>query len=139
MAKGPHEPYLASAGERYHEAYGRMARAVRGVFPKAKEVFESDMPAWKVPRPPGAPRPAREGTMPADTVFIGLVERKAGLTVHLWYPGDYSLFDHHKDALGEAGFKAMRGCLVYNRKGPFPVEAVETLLRRIREADERGA
>ncbi len=74
--------------------------------------------------------------MDPSTVYVGLAERKSGITVSVWYPGDYYLLDAHGVALRAAGFKVMRGCLSFARKAPFPVAALEALLGAVRASDE---
>jgi uncharacterized protein YdhG (YjbR/CyaY superfamily) len=133
-----HEACLQKASERFRDAYAGVSRAVLRTFPKARPVVEFGMPAWLITRPKGAPRPEREGTMPSDRVFVGLVERKGGVTVHLWYPGDYDLLDRNGAALREAGFKVMRGCLVFNRKQEFPASSIEELLKKVKKLDAAG-
>lgn len=130
--------YLARASDRYRAAHDGVAREVRRAWPRAKATFAYGMPAWVAKRPAGAPMPEREGTMDPSQVFVGLVERKAGLTVHFWYPGDAHLLGRHADALAEAGVRTMRGCLVFNRKGEFPVEAVGRVFQAARDLDAGG-
>ena len=119
----------------FPEVRAQVERAVKKVFPKAEPVEEFGMEGWRIRRPKDAPRPAKEGTMPSDFVMVLLADRKAGPTLHLWYPGDYHLLDARKDALEEAGFKVMRGCLAFSRKAEYPVAAVETLMRDVKAMD----
>lgn len=131
-----HAAYLAGRSPRYLAAYDALGREIKKRFPKAKPVFQWDMPAWVVARPAGAPMPERAGTMDPHTIFVGLVERAGGITTHVWYPGDYHLLSASKAELAEAGFKVMVGCLQYNRKtGDYPVAPVAALLDKMRAMD----
>ena len=135
----PHAPYLRGASERYQDVHAALDVLLTEAFANLERTMLYDMPSWLVARPPEAPRPEREGTLPSDKVYFGLADRKAGVTLNLWYPGDYLLFDHHADALKAAGLKVMRGCLAYNRKtGTFPVEALTPLLDEIKQRDGLG-
>lgn len=122
----------------FEEIRAQVDRVVRKVFPKAKRSAESGMEGWAIPRPEDAPRPTREGTMPGDRIMVLLADRKAGPTLHVWYPGDARGLRAHEAELSAAGFKVMVGCLVFSRKQPYPVDAVETLLRRLKERDAGG-
>lgn len=122
----------------FDEVRDDVAKVVRRVFPRAQAVRESGMDGWRIARPKGAPRPAREGTMPADFVYVLLADRKAGPTLHVWYPGDYDWLDARKDELTEAGFKVMRACLQFMRKREYPVAAVEKLLRDVKAMDAKA-
>jgi hypothetical protein len=108
---------------------------VKKVFPSATPGREFGVDGWSIARPKGAPRPAREGTMPSDRIMIGVVERKAGPTLYVWYPGGdvHGLAAH--PGLAEAGFKVMVGCLVFTKKQPYPFDAVEGLLRALKAKD----
>lgn len=134
MATG-HEPYLERSGERYREAHEAVEAMLEDRFPVFDRVFENGMPMWRIPRPDGAPMPEREGTIDAAYVHIGLVERKAGLTLHLWYPPEYDLIDRFAEELVAAGLKPMQGCVQFNRMGAFPATAIEPLLDHIHNAD----
>lgn len=123
----PHARRVRDGDARYQQAYRAVAAAVAAAFPDARPVEAHGMPGWMAPRPPEAPRPAR-GTFDPDHVFVGLADRKAGPTLHVWHPGDPGLLDRHADALRAAGFKVMVGCLPYARQGPYPQVAVARLL-----------
>jgi uncharacterized protein YdhG (YjbR/CyaY superfamily) len=123
------QAYLEQASERFRTAYSEVERLVRARFPNAEATFEWSMPGWKAPRE-HVPE-ARVGTIDPAYVWIFLVDRKAGITLHFWNPADYYFLDQHKAALQQAGFKVMRGCLQFNRKGAYPVAAVERLLAAI--------
>lgn len=124
--------YIAAASPRYQAALAAVRRSVRAVFPEAKPVFAWGMPGWTIPRPPGAPRPAR-GTADPGHVFVGLVERKRGVTLHFWHPGDHELLKRHQRPLAKAGFKVMRGCVVCARDD-FPAGPIEAVLKDVRDA-----
>lgn len=135
----PRDAYVKAASPRYQDAHTRLARLVKRRLPRARKILQHGMPGWVAPRPPGSPRPARAGTLPPDRVYVFLAERKAGLTLHLWYPGDYGLLEKHKRALEEAGFKVMRGCLQFNRRGELPLAPVDALLARVHALDHPPA
>jgi Domain of unknown function (DU1801) len=116
-------------------AHDALERLVVGVFPRARPGFAWGMPGWVVDRPPGAPRPPVEGTIPSDKTFIALVARKAGLTVHVLWPGDSSLLAPHEKGLKAAGYKVMVACVQFARKGDLPVAALEPVLRDAKGRD----
>jgi hypothetical protein len=60
---------------------------------------------------------------------------KSGVTFYVLHPGDYFVLEKHGAPLAEAGYKVMRGCLRWSRKGEPPMAPIEDLLRRIREED----
>jgi hypothetical protein len=113
----------------FAETFAQMQDVVLRVFPGAQAIEEWGMQGWKVPM--DHPPVGLKGTMDSNFVYVMLGDRKAGPTLHVWYPGNYYFLDEHKDELTTAGFKVMRGCLPYNRKRPYPIEVVEKLLRRI--------
>jgi hypothetical protein len=121
----------------FEDVRASVDQVVKKVFPNAtRGELSPGIRGWLVQRPPGAPRPAREGTMPSDRIFVGLAERKAGPTLYVWYPGDAGL-SARRAALEKAGFEVMVGCLVYAKKRPYPIGAVEDLLSGIRDQDAR--
>ncbi len=130
-----HADYLASASDRYQRAHGRLDELLAARFPTVERVVEHDMPMWQIRRPEDAPMPEATGTIDPELVHVGLVERKAGLTLHLWYPPEYELLAEHAEELKAAGLKVMTGCVQYNRKGELPVEAIVPLLDHIHEND----
>lgn len=130
-----HDGYLASASDRYQRAYHELEGLIEARFPTVERVLEGDMPMWQILRPEDAPRPGASGTIDPRFVHVGLVERKAGLTLHVWYPPAYELLADHADALEAAGLKVMKGCVQYNRKGDLPVDAIEPLFDHIHDAD----
>jgi hypothetical protein len=109
---------------------------VKKVFPKAtRGEIMPGAPGWIVKRPAGAPRFEREGTMPLDRISIAIADRKAGPTLYLWYPAPDGMTDETRAALTAAGFKVMVGCLVFTKKQPYPIGALEALLRRLKALD----
>jgi uncharacterized protein YdhG (YjbR/CyaY superfamily) len=120
------DAYLAQASERFRATFAALEQAVAARFPSAQPCFEWSLPGWRVPLLHVPPHPT--GTFDHTCVVILLADRKAGITLHLWNPANYRFLDEHKAELTGAGFKVMRGCLQFNRKQPYPVEAVDTLL-----------
>ena len=55
---------------------------VRRVFPKAKQGEFAGVPGWSVLRSANAPR-YEGGTMLGDKIFLGIAQRKAGVTVYV--------------------------------------------------------
>ena len=126
------EHYLAKASPRFQEAFRGLETMVKGAFPNALPVFEYKMPGWRIPRPKaGAPR-LREGTIDPDWVHLFLVERKSGITLHLWNPADYYGLERYESDLSKVGLKVMRGCVQFHRKGAFPVSAIEPMLKGVK-------
>lgn len=124
--------YLRGASPAFQEAFARMGETVRRVFPKAQAVFAYGMPGWRVPGSKPVPEEAKGGTIDPAYLWLFLVERKAGVTLHLWNPADLAGLERDRTDLEAAGFKVMRGCLQFNRKRPYPFEAVARLLERAR-------
>lgn len=111
-------------------------RTVKKVFPTAQDVKDFGMEGWRVTRPKRAPRPTLGGTMPSDFVFIFLADRKAGPTLHVWYPGHQGWLEARKAELEAAGFNVMRACLNFTRKQAYPIDSVERLLRDVKRMDD---
>lgn len=130
-----HRAVVAGADGRFQEAYGVVAAAVQDVFADAEAASAHDMAAWRVPRPPDKVEPIR-GTFDPAVIFIGLADRKAGPTLHVWHPGAYDLLDRNAAWLKAAGFKVMKGCLPWTRKGAYPAQAVGRLLEQARAVDD---
>jgi hypothetical protein len=106
-------------------------REIRTRFPQAEAVFEYNMHGWRVGRPKRVEK--WKGTIDPNYLHIFVAERKNGITLHIWNPYDpYGLAKRAKE-LQAAGFKVMRGCLVYNRKGEYPVGAITPLFDAVRE------
>lgn len=105
-----------------------IAAAFRTVHPNAEPVHAWGLDGWAVKvqdRPEGW-----TGTMDPERLMVFPLERKAGITVHVWDPRNPELLQWNDAALQAAGFKVMVGCLQWNRKAPVDVEA----LRRLFEA-----
>lgn len=123
--------YLKSTSENFRHTFREVGRVVKKVFPHSQEIFEYHMPGWKIATYREVPKNWR-GTLDPRWMMILLVERKAGVTLHIWNPSDYYYLDKHKAFLTSAGFKVMRGCLQFNKKQAFPIEAVKQLLKKIK-------
>ena len=102
------------------------------LFPDVEEVFSYGMHGWKVPRRKTVE--SRTGTMDPNWLFIGLAERAAGITLHVWNPLDWQGLKAHRAQFEAAGFKVMVGCLQFNRKSEFPVDVVDAMVARIAKA-----
>lgn len=107
------------------ELDGRMRR----LFPQAKPVVSYGMPGWVVRRPRKVEW--THGTMDPNVVQVFIAERAQGISLHLWNPYDYGMLAKRRDDLSEAGFKVMVGCLQFNRKSAYPVDAVVPLFESI--------
>ena len=68
------------------------------------------------------------GTFDLNHLQLFLVERKSGITLHIWDPRNYYGLDEVRDELTKIGFKVMRGCLVWNRKREYPVDRMKQLI-----------
>lgn len=128
----PAAGYAGTSSERFQKAFADLGALALDVFPSAESIFQWDMPGWKINLVP-LDDPNYRGTMDPNFFAIMLVERKSGLTLHIWNPRDYYGLSRSQSELGAAGFKVMRGCLVFNRKQPYPIAAVGDLLRNVRE------
>jgi hypothetical protein len=114
----------------FAETFTQVRDVVQRVFPQAEAIEEWGMRGWKVPLV-HLPE-SLKGTFDMTHLYVLLADRKAGPTLHIWYPGIYHWLDEHKAELAAAGFKVMRGCLPYSRRQPYPIDVVERLLRRIK-------
>jgi hypothetical protein len=110
---------------------------LRRRFPRVEPVVAYGMHGWRMKRP----RPVEwtTGTIDPAYVHVFVAERKQGITLHLWNPYQPDLFGRHAKSLEAAGFKVMVGCLQFNRKGDYPVDAVLPLLDAIAAAMKREA
>jgi hypothetical protein len=97
----------------------RFAGAVRAVT-------AFNMHGWQIAR---ATRiESWKGTIDPNFIHIGVAERAAGITLHLWNPYNPACLKDNFKPLTAAGFKVMVGCLQFNRKAEFPLQAVTPLL-----------
>lgn len=119
---------LAKASSLFREASDGLEAVVRRIFPGATSLLAYGMPGWSV-RVRAAPPPGYRGTMDPTHLMALLANRRTGVTLHVWNPLDHAFLEAHRTALEAAGFKVMRGCLAFRRKGPYPVGAVGALLR----------
>jgi hypothetical protein len=124
--------YLAKASPRFRQVYETLERSVRELFPDAEASFQFRMPGWKIPRPRRVDPAAVKGTLDPNWVQIYLVERKSGITLHLWNPVDFNGFRRRKKELERAGFKLMVGCLQFNRKSEYPTGLLVDLLKDVK-------
>ncbi len=132
----PHSAILHGADERYQAAHAALESAVQKVFPEAEASIAWDMACWKIPRPVDKVNSEAKGTFDPAVVVVGLADRKAGPTLHIWHPGAYDLLDQNAAWLKEAGFKVMKGCLPWSRKSDYPIEAVQRILQAARDVDQ---
>ncbi len=116
--------------ERLVATHAALDKLVRKRFKKAEDVFDYNMRGWAIRRPTTIED--WTGTVDPNFIRIYLAERKAGITIHVWNPYAWGSVD--RDELKDVGFKPMKGCLQYNRKGGVPVEALEPLLDEIAQA-----
>ena len=123
--------YLDRASPRFREVFESLARAVKEVFPDAEASFQFRMPGWKIPRRRDVDPKSVKGTLDPNWVQIYLVERRSGITLHLWNPVGVQGFQRHKAELERAGFKLMVGSLRFNRKSGYPIALVVGLLKDI--------
>jgi len=141
MAKSPRpgRESLARASPRFRAIYESIGRAVRDLFPEAVTAFEFGMPGWRIPRRRRVDPGSFKGTLDPNWVQIYLVERKSGITLHLWNPVDFNGFRRHRSELERAGFKLMMGCLRFTRKSEYPIGLAVDLLKDIEKSlDEEG-
>ncbi len=134
--------YLKKTSPRFREIHETLGRTVYTLFPEAEPAFAFGMPGWRIARrrriDPGSVR----GTLDPNWVQVYLVERKSGVTLHLWNPVDFNGAHRRRAELSRVGFKVMVGCLQFNRKSDYPMDAVRRLLEEVRrslEADARAA
>lgn len=131
--------YLKTASPRFRDIYEALARAVRELFPDAEGSFDPRMPGWKIPRRRRVDPASVKGTLDPNRAQVYLVERKSGITLHLWSPVDFDGFRRRKAELERAGFKLMVGGLQFNRKSEYPIDLVVELLRDVKKSLEEDA
>ena len=122
--------YLQKTAARFQAVFEELEDVIVDVFPSAEPVFEYGMTGWRV-RITSRPITAWKGTIDPNYLFIAIVERKSGITLHIWDPRDYYGLERVAEELTGVGFKVMRGCIQWNRKADFPLETVKNLLRRL--------
>ena len=132
MAADPIKTYLEKSSPRFQRTFHALEQIVKKRFPDAERAFGYKMPGWRILVKGRVPPEMQGGTIDARFVHIHLVERKHGITFHLWNPVDYGGLERAAPALQEAGFKVMAGCVQFNRKADFPIEAVERVLARLK-------
>ena len=111
---------------RMREVHALLDREIRSRFPEADAQFEYGMRGWRVPR--ARRLETWKGTIDPNFLHIFVAERKQGITLHYWNPMMPASFGKHAAPLAKAGFKVMVGCLQFNRKGDYPVDALKPLL-----------
>jgi hypothetical protein len=121
--------YLTTASARFRQIYAALERSVLEIFPDAEASFQSRMPGWRIPRPRHVDPASAQGTLDPNWVQIYLVERKSGITLHLWNPVDFNGFRRRDKELERAGFKLMVGSVRFNRKSEYPIGLVVDLLK----------
>lgn len=124
--------YLASTSEKFRGIFEDLKKIVMKKFSHAHEGFMWNMPGWTI-KLKNPPPPKVKGTIPHDCIAIFLVERKAGITFHIWNPFDYYLLSKNKKMLEKEGFQVMQGCLQFNKKTPYPLSAIKSLLEKIKQ------
>ena len=122
--------YLDNSSDRFRQVYSELAGTVQRVFPNAENAFAHEMPGFKV-KVSHKEIKDWKGTINPNYIQIYLVERKNGITLHIWNPLDFYGLDKKREELTKEGFKVMRGCLQWNRKQVYPMETVESLLASI--------
>jgi uncharacterized protein YdhG (YjbR/CyaY superfamily) len=121
------EAYLAGQSPEFRQAYNAIRDKVTDLFPNAMPAFEYGMPGFRVPITE-TPIVKWKGTIDPNYLIMGLVQRKRGITFHIWNPNDVDYLQKNEERLSSAGFKVMRGCVEWNRKAAFPVSEVEKML-----------
>lgn len=69
-----------------------------------------------------------KGTIDPNYLHLALVQRKRGVTFHIWNPRDDGYLQKNQEALSRAGFKVMRGCVEWNKKAAYPVGEIAKML-----------
>ncbi|MSQ41012.1 MAG: DUF1801 domain-containing protein [Dehalococcoidia bacterium] len=123
--------YLDKNPESFRQLYGELATVVAAIFPNAEKACAYNMPGFRV-RVSDEEIKDWKGTIDPNYLQIVLMQRKSGVTLHIWNPLDYDALDRKRDELIKAGFKVMVGCLQWNRKQAYPMDVVERLLNSLR-------
>jgi len=124
--------YLKKASPEFAKIFEELQKTVKQVFPDAEEIFEWGMPGWRVQRKIPAPTEPVKGTIDPRYVTILFVERKGGTSLHVWNPGDFYGLEKERKKLEGAGFKVMRACLEYRRKGEYPLRVLEKVFQAVK-------
>jgi len=122
--------YLGKSSDRFRQVYSELERVIEGVFPRGEQAFAYKMPGFRV-KVSGREITGWKGTIDPNYLQIFLVERKSGITLHIWNPLDFYGLDKRREELTQAGFRVMRGCLQWNTKRAYPMETVKGLLESI--------
>ena len=123
---------LDESSDRFKQVYADIEAVVRGIFPTAERVVAYKMPGFKIRIGDEGVKSWR-GTIDPNYLQLFLVERKSGITLHLWNPRDYDGLERRRAELSAVGFKVMRGCIQWNRKQAYPVETVRSLLESVKQ------
>lgn len=131
--------YLEDASPRFRQVHAALTQSIQALFPDAEPAFAFGMTGWRIPRRRWInPRSVR-GTLDPNWVQIYLVERKSGMTLHLWNPADFGVMHRRETELSRVGFKVMVGCIQFNRKADYPIETVDRLLEDVKRSLEDDA
>lgn len=114
---------------RFEAARAALDGHLQRLFPGVERVEAYGMHGWRVPRPRQVEW--THGAVDPNLVQLFLAERSQGISLHLWNPYDHGMLSKRRDRLADAGFKVMVGCVQYNRKGDYPVDAIVPLLEAI--------
>lgn len=135
----PVEAYLKKTSPRFRGINDELDRTIHRLFPENERVFVYGLPGWRIARRRRIDPKSVKGTIDSNWVHIFLAEREAGITLHIWNPVDFNAMQRRKAELSGAGFKVMVGCLQFNRKSDYPVDAVRPLLEDVRRSLEADA
>ena len=124
--------YLNASSERFQDVFQGLSAAVYESFPEAESTSAHGMPGFKA-RVTDTRQEERRGTFDPNHLQLFLVERKSGISFHIWDPRNYYGLDEVRDELAKVGFKVMRGCLVWNRKREYPFERMKGLIASLAE------
>lgn len=123
-----HVNLVAATTPPFQALHDSIHAALRQRFPGTEPVVVYGLAAYQAPVPDPPADADWQGTQPRTHLTVAPTEKKAGITVHVWHPNRPSLLADNAAWLKEAGFKPMVGCLQWNRKAPFPMDAFEKLL-----------
>lgn len=111
----------------FAQVHAAIGAAFKRHFPAAEPCIEWDIPGFRV-QVQDAPDQWK-GTMPPTHMHVLPIQRKNCITIHIWDPRDPELLRKHESDLEETGFKVMVGCLQWNRKADYPVDAIEAVFK----------